>query len=138
MRALRDTARVRRAINRNGLDVPDDLRDGSYRWRAHAYANLFKGGTVGLEDKAMLCDLAASLLPFHRICWSRRALVPLEPDRFREIRDALQNDLLRTSRADVAKACIYQLDCLDNAMYYTDDHVLALVPGLEAHRRKSK
>lgn len=138
MRALRNVDRVRRAIDRDGLEVPEDLRGGSYRWRAHAYANLFKGGTVGLEDKAMLCDLAASLLSFHRICWSRRTLVPLELDRFKEIRDVLQDGLLRTSRADVAKACIYQLDCLSNAMFYTDDHVLALVPGLEAHRRRSK
>lgn len=135
MRALRDVDRVSAAIERDGLEVPEDLVPGSYRWRAHAYANLFKDGTVGLEQKAALCDLAASLMPFHRICWSRRALVPLEPDRFGEIRAVLQNDLLRTSRADVARACIYQLDCLNNAMFYTDDHVMDLIPDLRVHRR---
>lgn len=130
MRQLRDLERVKAAIERDGLDVPGDLMLGSYRWRAFAYANLFKDTTVSLEGKAILCDLAASLLSFHRICWSRRALVPLQEDRHMEMRALLQRTLLKTSLPAVARACIYQFDCLNNALFYTDDHVMSLIHGL--------
>jgi len=131
--------RVLRAIRRDNVtDIPDDLSEGSYRWRAYLYARLFNEGCVTLEDKVVLADLAMSLMPFHRISWSRAALVPINQDMFQQAKAILMRDMNATTRADVAKACLYQIDCLDNGMMYTDDVVLALVPGLVNCRRKAK
>ena len=138
MRELRNMGRLLRAVERDGVsDLPEDLSSGTYRWRSYLYARLFNGGCVSMEDKVVLADLAMSLMPFHRISWSRSALVPLEPDMSREIKETLMRDFKATTRADVAKACLYQIDCLDNGTMYTDDVVMGLVPGLDRFRRKA-
>lgn len=131
-----DFERVDRAIEKTGIKVPADLVPRNYRWRAYLYANIFRGGTVTLEEKVMMIDLFKSLLGFHKIPWSRKELIPLDADCRVGIYRMLMDCVYHTESADVLRAVLWQVQALVDRTFYTDDHVLSLVPALDKYRRK--
>lgn len=134
---MRDFARLERVIVVTGIKIPSDLVHGSYRWRSYLYANLLKGEVMTMEEKAMMVDLFKSLMGFHKLPWSRKVLIPLDADRRFEMHRMLMVDYVyRTESAEVLRAVLWQLQAIRDGMFYTDDHVLSLVPTLAGYLRK--
>jgi hypothetical protein len=135
---VRDWSRIDKVVAESGLDIPSDLVHGSYRWRAYLYANLFKNKKIDVDGKIALNELSSDLLPCHIMPWSRKRMVPLDETRKQEMLVALsQVTVFSTDSGDVFRAGLWQMHALEDELYYTDDHVLSLIPRIGDYVRKS-
>jgi hypothetical protein len=121
----------------SGIKVPSDLVRGSYRWRSYLYALLFKDKAVTLDGRATVVDLHKSLMAFHKLPWSRDRIIPLDVSKADEIRGWLLGTIWSTDSGDTLRAALWQRQSLIDGNFYTDDHVMSLLPYLKDFVRKA-
>ena len=127
-----------KVISENGLVIPIDLMPGSYRWRAYLYANLFKDRKIDSHGKIALNQLSEGMPTWVIMPWTRKHMVPLDKSQEMEMLQMLtQMTVFSTDSGDVFRAGAWQMRALEDGLFYTDDHVLSLIPQLEEYVRRT-
>jgi hypothetical protein len=109
--------------------LPDDLIEGSYRWRLYVYSNVEKSD-LSPEEKSALISVSEKLRDEHLICWTRHKLFALRENDISVVRDLLNQILNSTRDAAILRICIYALRMLNKKFYIVDPIMVEAIPDL--------
>jgi len=135
---VRNPARLERTLEVTGIKVPSDLTPWGYNWRSYLYANLLKSEVMTMEEKAVMIDLYKTLMGFHTLPWSRKRLVPLDKSKVFDLQSVILHVIYSTDSADVLRAALWQRQAVLDGNFYTDDHVMSLIPDLGGYVRRAR
>jgi hypothetical protein len=109
--------------------IPDDLLEGTYRWRLYVYTCIEKED-LSSDEKQALIQVSEKFRDEHLISWTRDKLLALKEKDIAVSRELLNNTLQATSSADVLRVCIYVLRMINKKFYIVDPIILRTIPGL--------
>lgn len=119
--------------------IPQDLKEGTYRWVLYIYSNLY---TVGEEfdphDRNMFISVSAKFKREHLISWTRDKLIELYRGKEKMIYEYLGRRIKETTNFFELKTCIYLFRVLSKEWFVTDSFTLERSPGLKEYIKHEK
>ena len=135
MKSLRDMAQK---FLRSKLDIlpeggiPEDLKEGSYRWALYVYSNLDLKD-ISSSDRALFLEITKNFRSEHLISWTRESLQELDPDKLDDLRTKVLGKLQITQDFNELRILIYLDRVLKNEFYCVDEYILQYCPWLETY-----
>lgn len=115
--------------------IPDDLREGSYRWRVYLYSNMYRPGedTISVADKAMFIRVSRDFQGHHLNPWSREKAFAIDLNKYQACRQYILSRVYVTSSFHELRVCLYLLASFRKGTYIYDEYILKMCPGISKY-----